>query len=216
MIVLVDQSPITFLGLDYRVWSGIAVIVSLVLALFIPWFSEWWRRRPKKTDLRFDEAPVPSIIRAEIEKGKAGYYIGRLAIKNQSNNVAVSVEASVMSIIENGAPREGFLPRPLSWTYINNGTRRDIHGNQVVYVDVIVYTPEDADILYPTMPRRIRRFHLATPVLGSWEKRFGMLSSEKTTELVISVYQESGQVITTKAQIIWNDKDLAPELRIVP
>ena len=183
-------------GIDWQAVSAITSAIAVAFALFLPFLSEHLRRRPKRTDLKFKD----TVIHLQGNDS-----IGRLVIKNHSDNVAVSVEAYVESITEKGVLRDGFLPVPLYWTHINptrdNSTRRNIHGNQTVYLDVFRFKPPVTLLLQ-------------TPIVGHGTENFNELYYTMETDLEISIYQESGQVVTKKAKINYNGSTYRPTMSI--
>jgi hypothetical protein len=177
--------PHSFLGIDYRVWPAIAVIISLVIALFVPWYAERLRRRPRKNNL----AKIGTSTNIQEDE----LYVGRLIIRNQSNVRAVNVEAYVESIVDNGIKRDNYLPVPLYWTHsqlYKSPILRDIFGNQTVYLDIFNYKAiSDGDIYKLTSP------------IGHVRDYCDLKLGE--TELHIRLYQESGQVVREKVTISW-------------
>ena len=193
-ILINISEPKYFLGIiDYRVLPVFAVLASLFIALFVPWFSERLRRKPDKSNLM--------IMKAIITPHDAAY-MGRLEIKNESDKRANNVEAYVDKIIEDGKEKEDFTPIPLNWTYGKLDEikiRRDILGNQTVYLDIFHYQPLNNDI----------KFHLSTDIRVAAYRDL----KQGKTDIKIKLYQESGQVVKITIIVNW-EKGSIPEIII--
>ena len=129
-------------------------------------------------------------------------YVGRIAVKNNSPNIAKFVEAYVEEITDTDSgtqrQRKNFLPFPLAWTHVfvgpNLGTIRDIQGNQTVYLDIFV--------------TKNKQYSLQTPIKGPGLDQFCELT--KDSKLKIKIYQESGQVVSIIVVTKWDGEENNP------
>ena len=191
---------------DSWVWSwtavaSIATAAAVIIALLAPWVIHWLGRRPRRSNLIAKDSclikQVENLGRGRVEQ----YYVGRLAIKNKKGGFkAVTVEAYIEEIKDNGKTRKNFLPLPLQWTHghLNqNRSVRDIHPNQTVYLDIFDFHLNSNSLNEALIS--------ITVAAGGEVSNFSSIKAEKT-ELLIRLYQESGQVGKIFLKVIWERK----------
>jgi len=170
------------------------VVVSLFVALVATWVADWLRRKPTKTNIKFIKAKTfPQVEESLV--------MGRLVGKNYSNKKAVSVEAYIEAIEDNGVPRKDFLPVPLHWTHYQLNEElilKNICGNQYFYLDIFNFHTV------------FKYLKLCTPITG-----IGNYTNlkEGLTELTVRIYQASGQEFSKKIIIEW-EKEKLPTIKI--
>lgn len=192
-----SEKPLQIWGIDYRLIPGFAAGVSLIIALFIPPFAEYLRRRPSKSKL---------TILGFLSVHQSDAIITRLVIKNESNNAARLAEAYVYSISDDETNRVDFLPVPLPWAhgqFTGSKNRRDIYGQQIVYLDTLEYK----------QIKSVGSLELQTDVREyAGIEQFYKLN-KGVTKLDIKIYQESAQTVSCIIVVKW-DGVKNPELFI--
>lgn len=183
-----------------------AVVIALAIGILSPPLSEWWRRRPEKSNLVIEGVVVTNqgdeAMIAESEP-MALLDVGRLIIKNKGLFKAKSVEAYIENITEDGELREDFVPMPLMWTHgqLNKDgpTIRDIYPNQTVYLDIFNNMLDREMSADRSVLLAVGAGH-GVPSLSQ-----GALGE---SVLLLKLYQESGQVVQVKLKIAWNGRDV--------
>jgi len=189
-------------------WTASATIV----ALFVAFFTIWWSNKPKKSNLKVEGVSIVNQDPAQEEDEKnlsRLLNVGRIVIKNLGKYKAQSVEAYIEKINFQGKEREDYFPIPLFWTHgqLNKygPTVRDIYPNQTVYLDIYnhIYTDEydGNSIVKFAVAAGDNLENLSRANLGE-------------SEVIIKMYQESGQVDHIHLNIYWDGKS-APKLAIV-
>lgn len=182
---------------------------TIVVALGIPFLVEYLRRRPYKSNL-----VVKDVIVINQDNDPENYEpkvldVARIAIKNTARFKAKSVEAYIEKIVWDGEVRKDFIPMPLFWTHgqlsKSGPTVRDIYPNQTVLLDIL------QNILDPEyVGERSVRFAVAAGQNIDTLSRVNLGESE----LLIKIYQESGQVNEMRLKIVWDTKS-TPQVSII-
>lgn len=118
----------------------------------------------------------------------------RLLFRNVGSTTALEVEAYVNRILDDGQPRQGFLPVPLIWTHTAGlETKRDFHPKQFGYfLDICrVENIEDAN----AEPRIPLIFGAGIPAYQN------IFNGRTTLELVVS--QKLGEIIMYDIELEW-------------
>lgn len=199
--------PSNFFFTSQTFWTALAVLVALVT----PWIVNWLAAKPKKSKLIFKKTTVVNQDRNPDtnEDLVRLLNVGRVAIKNEGKYIARSVEAYIDRINFDGMLRENFIPMPLQWTHgelnKNGPTIRDIYPNQTVFLDLFNH-------LYDSGFAKNNSVVFAVASGQGVDDLSRMNLGE--SELVIKLYQESGQVDEVCIRAIWNQTD-APQISIV-
>ena len=174
----------------------IAVVVALGLGVFGPYIAEWWREKIEKSNLIVlgDEALITNQENFDPDNHLVpGQVLNvvRLAITNDANFKAKSVEANIEEIEWDSEKRKDFIPMPLLWTH--RQSIRDIYPHQTVYLDILYirHNPElvgEQDIL----------FAVAT---GQDIDNLSKFNPYGESKISIKLYQESGQITMIRANI---------------
>lgn len=183
-----------------------AVVVALAIGIFSPPLTEWWRRRPEKSNLVIEGAVVTNQgDAASIEEPTimALLDVGRIIIRNGGRFKAKAVEAYIETIVDSGEIREDFFPMPLLWTHgqLNKDgpTVRDIYPNQTVYLDIFNH------MLNREMVGD--RSVSLTVAAGNDVPAFSRGALGESV-LLVKLYQESGQVTTARIKVVWNGREV--------
>ncbi|MDR3571375.1 MAG: hypothetical protein P4L81_04220 [Candidatus Pacebacteria bacterium] len=189
-----------------------AVVVALAIGILSPPLSEWWRRRPEKSDLVVQGVTVtPHRDPSEVDDSEsmAILHVGRVIIENKGAFTARSVEAYIESIIDSGDRREDFFPMPLLWTHgqlnKDGAAVRDIYPHQTVYLDIF-NNMLDREML---ADRSLRLAVAAGNDVAALSR--GALGE---SVLVVKLYQESGQVTEIRLKTAWDGRDV-PKLTLL-
>lgn len=188
-------------------WLPTFTFLALIVAFVVPWVANCLNNRPRKSKLKVtgksvvdqaNESYDPDIVDTHL--------VGRLVIQNKGRYIARSVEASLEKIICEGEDRRNFFPVPLFWTHgqVNKGIIRDIYPNQTVYLDVFEY------IWDSLQGESMARFSLGA---GRDIENLSFVSVGKSN-LLLKLYQESGQVDKIRLEISWEGKG-EPEMTIL-
>jgi len=191
--------------------ASIATALAVIVALATPWIMHWLGRRPKKSNLIAEDARMNKQIGEEEKRHpEKKYYVGRMAIKNGDNGLkAVAVEAYIEEVKDDGKIRTNFLPLPLQWTHghlSQNRSMRNIHTNQTVYLDI-------CDFRTSSNPMSEASINI-TAAAGGEVSNFSTIKAEET-ELLIRLYQESGQVKDISLKIIWSKRSANGETEVI-
>lgn len=184
--------------------TAIGTVGAVIVALFTIWLNSL----PKKSKLMFRGV---SIINQDSNPenfdNRKLLDVGRLIIKNTGKYEAKSVEAYIEKVIDNGEVRKDFIPMPLHWTHGElNKTGpiiRNIYPNQTVYLDIYnhIFDPEytgESSVVF-AVAAGLSVDTLSKMALGE-------------SEIIIKLYQESGQVDEIYVKTYWNGKG-APNLK---
>lgn len=182
---------------------------TIVIALVIPFLVEYLRRRPYRSNL-----VVKDVIVINQDNDPDTYEpklldVARIAIKNIARFKAESVEAYIEKIVWDGEIRRDFIPMPLFWTHgqlsKSDPTIRDIYPNQTVLLDIL------ENILDPEyVGERSVRFAVATGQNIDTLSKLNLGESE----LLVKIYQKSGQVNEIHLKIVWDMKS-TPQVSII-
>lgn len=181
-----------------------AVFVALFIGIASPIFIEYLRRKPQKSNLSMVKVLIINQDNDPEEyQPKKLLDAGRLMIENKGKFIAKRVQAYIEKIVDNGEQREDFVPMPLNWTHgqLNKEgfITRDIYPNQTVYLDVFNHF---LDIDYAGD----RSVVLAVAAGMEFDSLSKLAIGE--SEMLIKIYQESGQVNDIKLKFSWNGKDI--------
>ncbi|OGG12955.1 hypothetical protein A2773_01970 [Candidatus Gottesmanbacteria bacterium RIFCSPHIGHO2_01_FULL_39_10] len=134
-------------------------------------------------------------VEGNIRRFRQNHYSWRIAIKNYGNDTAKDVQVNVTKIIENGIPRENFLPMPLVWTHWGSETR-NILPKQTVFLDVIEHHHIIKSNLYGTS-------NLATRFGGGVDDFRQLHESQEITTLELTFYEQRGLKHIEYIDLIW-------------
>lgn len=132
MLVIFDlyPPPITIEASFFQTVGTIGTWFAAVVALSIAIGSDWVKSKIYKSNLEIKDAFVSDQPYESTTQGQV-----RLLFKNvKGHATAEEVEVYVNKVYDNGKPRDGFLPVPLSWTHSGKATR-NFHPNQFGYLD---------------------------------------------------------------------------------
>lgn len=198
-------------------FTSVATLMAVIVALATPWIMYYLDNKPKESKLIVRDTSVvnqdDTVDDDEYSKNLPHILnVGRIIIENIGKHKASLTEAYIDKIIFNGEERENFFPVPLVWTHgqlHKNGPHiKDIYPNQKVYLDVFnhIYDDEYVDEHYVSFAVATGHNFLALSRL-CWV--------EYGTELLIKLYQESGQVNSIHLKISWDGTKIAPVLTII-
>lgn len=189
-------------------WTVIAIIV----AFSTPFILHRLSNKPKKSRLEFCGKSVVNQDTASNEEESNMnrlLHVGRIIIKNTGRFKASAVEAYIEKIFSDDEERKDFFPIPLIWTHgqlnKNGPAVRDIYPNQTVYLDLFNHIFNNDYI-----NNNIVVFAVAA---GGHVENLSRVNLGMS-EVVIKIYQESGQVDQVRVRINWNGKS-APELSLI-
>lgn len=217
LIIYIDSQELGFMNnffsnfnksffLTQTFWTFMVFIAAVIT----PWIVNWLNNRPKNSNLVWKNV---SVIHQDSDPDNSHmaklYDVGRIVLKNNGKFIAKSVEAYIEKIIWDEEERKDFIPMPLIWTHgelnAKGLTVRDIYPNQTVYLDIFNhifdpdYTGESSVI-----------FSIAT---GTNYEDLSKLNIGKS-ELLIRLYQESGQINKVWLNVIWDGKSV-PKIFII-
>jgi hypothetical protein len=183
---------------------------AVIVALSIPFLVEYLRRIPNKSNLIISDIIVINQDNNPDEQHKPKLLdIARLAIRNEGRFKALSVEAYIEKICEDGEVRKDFIPMPLSWTHgqLNKSgpAVRDIYPNQTVLLDILQNTLDPEYV-----GDRSVRFAVAAGQNIDTLSKLALGESE----VLIKIYQESGQVNDVLLKMTWDAKN-NPQVSII-
>lgn len=188
--------------------TAIGTVGAVIVALGV----NWWNNKPKKSNLIVKGISIVNQDNAETEEEKNSprlLSVGRIIIHNNGKYKASSVEACIEKIYFEGKEREDFFPMPLVWTHgqLNKKghTIRDIYPNQTVYLDIF-------NQIYDNYYVGENIVKLAVAAGLDNDNLSGMNLGE--SELLIKLYQESGQVNEIHLKTVWDSKNI-PTISIV-
>lgn len=198
----------------------VAVLISSVTALIIAVFGEmmrkWWIK-PKLHILKTVEMHEQSVDRMDGITASTDYWLSvyRIMIENKGNISARDVEVDVVSIYDDiNIKRNNFLPCPLVWTHAQEYSKsriiRDIHSNQVAYLDFIsLYIPSFSS--HSEYHCKVNRKLFLNIGPGRDSSELSGLKKGKTM-LKLKIYQESGHAISCDCSVHWDGQsDVAIE-----
>jgi hypothetical protein len=184
--------------------TAIGTVSAVVVALITPWIINSLNNKPKKSKLVVVGSSVinQDTAEGEIEENiKHLLNVGRIAIKNIGEHKAVAAEAYLEKVFLDDAERKNFIPMPLVWTHgqLNKSgpAIRDIYPNQTVYLDIYYQIYDDGYV-----NNNIVDFSLATAFDN---KNLSFLGIGRS-KILISIYQESGQVVPINIECIYDGK----------
>lgn len=184
-------------------WLPTITLFAVAIALATPWIVNWLNNRPKNSKIRVLNVSIVDQANEAYDDDQMNHHVGRLVIKNEGKFIAKSIEASLEKIVFDEQERKDFFPVPLIWTHSqpNKATARDIYPNQTVYLDVLFYFSESRS------GDALAQFAIGA---GKDVENLSYVCVGKSN-ILIKLYQESGQVDEVSLQIDW-DGNSAPKM----
>lgn len=174
--------------------TAIGTMGTAIIALVVI----FWEKNLKQLFIK------PDIVLTEWvgnEQEKQGHT--RLIFENRGKDFAEDVEVYISNIIEEGKPRINFLPVPLNWTHWSY-LPRIIHQHQFRYLDLCRIDNVDDENCKPKLALS------AGQNVPAYES-----INEGLTELEITLFQKSGQVIMRKVLLEWYKGDRFVKAKIL-